>query len=80
MASLVEALKKYEDEGNNIGLQYLEQCLVRSKDKVKPNKHTEITFVTEEMNTADIYSNDPNRMLGIIVWVDRDEFIKQANS
>lgn len=77
MASLTEALVGYEKEKGSPNIQYLEQCTTKVKDKSKPHDHSEVTFVTEEMNAND-YTYGSSK-LGVIVWVDREEFVKQAN-
>lgn len=67
---LGDLLEKIPDE--KIGIQYLTECMTGAKDKNRPFKHTEISFVTEEL-TCNQYMQDSGKV-GLIVWIDRDEY------
>jgi len=73
MASLVKALKGCEDSGHELELQFLDNCTKRVKQRVKSNKHQEITFVTEN----DFLNS--NEKIGWVVWFDCEEFVRQVN-
>lgn len=73
MAKLSDVIAKIED---NVKVQYLSQCLVKSADKTV-TKDTEITFATSENNTNGIMSSTGKT--AVIVWVDRDEFNNAMN-
>lgn len=70
---LSKLLEKIPDD--KIGIQYLTECMTGAKDKARPYKHTEISFVTEEL-TCNQYMQDTGK-IGLVVWIDRDEFTKQ---
>lgn len=73
MAKLSDVIAKIED---NVKVQYLSQCLVKSADKTA-TQDTEITFATSENNTNGIMSSTGKT--AVIVWVDRDEFNNAMN-
>jgi len=72
---LSKLLEKIPDD--KIGIQYLTECMTGAKDKVRPHKHTEISFVTEEL-TCNQYMQDAGKV-GLVIWIDRDEFNKNIS-
>lgn len=54
------------------GFQMLHQSLVGVKQS--PNKHTEVTFVTEQIDTSDVAHHWPETV-GVVVWVDKYAFV-----
>lgn len=77
MASIAEAITEVFNKGKLHGVQYLEQSMVKSKDKKIPHEHTEVTFVTEMADTNELCKIGDK--LAVIVWVDREEFRKAAD-
>ena len=58
---------------DNIRLQFVNNSFIYAKDK-KRTQDTEITFATAETNTNELI-NDTGKV-GIVVWVDRDDYNK----
>lgn len=52
----------------NIGVQYLDQCLIEAKAK---GAKGEIRFGTPAANVVDLLKEKPGR-IGLIVWMPRD--------
>ena len=58
---------------DNIRLQFVNNPFIYAKDK-KRTQDTEITFATAETNANEL-SYDTGKV-GIVVWVDRDDYNK----
>lgn len=66
--NMIEILNSLSD--GEWKMQQLKYCLVKSEDKVRPTKHTVISFGTEEVNTNQVFGNSGK--VGIILWLDRE--------
>lgn len=64
-------------EDSEWGMQLLKDCLSEVRDKVRPCKHTVVSFGTEAINTNQL-SSDTGKV-GIILWIDRDAFKREVN-
>lgn len=58
---------------DNIRLQFVNSSFIYAKDK-KRTQDTEITFATAETNANEL--SDDTGKVGIVVWVDRDDYNK----
>lgn len=78
MAKFIDILKTLKSDVMEFQLlDFRRGALIGSKDKVRPHKHTELTFVTEEVNTSQMHSSSGK--VGIVVWVDRGAFNAAVN-
>jgi len=68
---IVELLNSVGED--NIRLQFVNSSFISAKDK-KRTQDTEITFATAETNTNELVGGTGK--VGIVVWVDRDDYNK----
>ena len=68
---IVELLNSVGED--NIRLQFVNNSFIYAKDK-KRTQDTEITFATAETNANEL--SDDTGKVGIVVWVDRDDYNK----
>ena len=68
---LVELLSSIGED--NIRLQFVNSSFISAKGR-KRTQDTEITFATAETNTNELIDNTGK--VGIVVWVDRDDYNK----
>ena len=70
---LLELIKNIGEK--NISVQCINNCYVSAKDK-KTQRNTEITILTEEVSTNDLFMNKGK--VGLIVWIDREDAVKNG--
>lgn len=75
MKTLTSVLSSIGD--SNMQFQLISESLIHSKDKIK-TKDTEITFATNQTNTANLYNDDGK--VGVVVWVDKDDWNKEVKA
>lgn len=73
--TLVELLNKIPD--SKWTAQMLSYCITNIKQKKRPNLHSEVSFVTEEITPTQVF-NDSGKV-GFVVWIDRETFNKETN-
>lgn len=74
MATIVDVLNNISDGKWQMQLIKFGGALIGSKDKVRPEKHTELTIATDIVCTEEMHRNSGK--VGIVIWVDRDAFNK----
>lgn len=55
-------------------IQILSQCLVGIKQKQRPNKHVEMTIVTDAVTPEFAFGESDK--IGIVLWIDKDAYAK----
>ena len=70
---VLSALKESEWE-----MQQLKDCLIKSEERKRPNRHTVITFGTESVNTSQVFSNSGK--VGVVIWIDKKALARELES
>lgn len=56
--------------------QYVRKAAKKIVARVKPHKHTEITFGTDEITPSELMRNEGK--IGLVIWIDRAEWEKHT--